>query len=110
MKFLAAAAILAPTAIAPLRSALFHFALHTPYWAAWETRWIADIVGMLIVAPLMIAWRYRGAGRSAVRPPTVEVVGIAAGLAAAAGLSVGVSAAAAPRRPTASSPSSASAH
>jgi integral membrane sensor domain MASE1 len=89
MKFLAVAAVLAPLAIAPLRSALFHFALDAPFWAAWQTRWVADVVGMLVVAPLMLAWGRRDAAPLAVRPKAVEVLGIAVGLAAAAGLSVG---------------------
>ena len=89
MKFLAVAAVLAPTAIAPLRSALSHFALHAPYWSAWESRWIADILGTLIVAPLMLACSGRQAAAPVVRRPALEIAGIAAGLVAAAGLTVG---------------------
>jgi signal transduction histidine kinase len=88
MKFLAVAAVLAPTAIAPLRAALFHFALHAPYWSAWETRWIADILGTLIVAPLMLAWSRREATTPGVARPALEIAGIAVGLAAATGLTV----------------------
>jgi signal transduction histidine kinase/integral membrane sensor domain MASE1 len=88
MKFLVVAAVLAPTAIAPLRSALSHFALHAPYWSAWESRWIADILGTLIVAPLMLAYSGREA-TPLVRRPALEIAGIAVGLVAAAGLTVG---------------------
>jgi signal transduction histidine kinase len=89
MLFLAVAAILAPTAAAMLRSTLFHIALQVPYWSAWQTRWIADIVGMLIVAPLMFAWSRREAIAPGVRRPALEIAGIAAGLVAATGLTVG---------------------
>ena len=89
MKFLGVAAILGPTAIAPLRSALFHFALHAPYWSSWETRWIADVVGMLIVAPLLLAWSRREALAPGVRRPALEIAAIAVGLAAATALTAG---------------------
>ncbi len=89
MTFLGVAAILAPTAAAMLRSALIHVALQAPYWSAWETRWIADIVGMLIVAPLLLAWSRREAGAPGVRRPALEIAGIVAGLVVATGLTVG---------------------
>ncbi len=89
MTVLAVAAILAPTAVAMLRSTLFHVALQVPYWSAWQSRWIADIVGMLIVAPLMLAWSRREAAASGVRRPALEIAGIAVGLVAATGLAVG---------------------
>ena len=89
MTFLGVAAILAPTAAAMLRSALIHVALQVPYWSAWQSRWIADIVGMLIVAPLMLAWSRREAIVPGVRRPALEIAGIAVGLVAATGLAVG---------------------
>ncbi|HZF32290.1 MAG TPA: PAS-domain containing protein [Candidatus Angelobacter sp.] len=89
MMFLGVAAILAPTAATVLRSALSHVALQVPYWSAWQTRWIADIVGMLIVAPLMLAWSRREAIAPGVRRPALEIAGIAAGLVAATGLTIG---------------------
>jgi len=88
MRFLGIAAILAPTATAMLRSALIHFAQHVPYWSAWETRWIADIVGTLIVAPLLLAWSRREPRAPGVRRPALEIAGIAAGLVAATALTV----------------------
>jgi integral membrane sensor domain MASE1 len=94
MTFLGVAAIFAPTAATLLRSALSHVALQVPYWTAWETRWIADIVGMLTVAPLMLAWSRRDAILPGMRRPTLEIAGIAVGLVAATG---------APRLPMASS-------
>src|SRR5262249_20072982 len=89
IRFLGIAAILAPTATAVLRSARIHCAQHVPYWSAWETRWIADIVGTLIVAPLLLAWGRREPLAPGVRRPTLEITGIAAGLVAATGLAVG---------------------
>jgi integral membrane sensor domain MASE1 len=89
IRFLGIAAILAPTVAAVLRSALIHFAQHVPYWSAWETRWIADIVGTLIVAPLLLAWSRREPLAPGVRRPALEIAGIAAGLVAATGLAVG---------------------
>jgi signal transduction histidine kinase len=89
MTFLAVAAILAPTATAMLRSTLFYAALHVPYWSAWQTRWIADIVGTLLVAPLLLAWSRREPFAPGVRRPALEIAGIAAGLVAASVLTAG---------------------
>ena len=89
MTFLGVAAILAPTAATLLRSGLSHVALQVPYWTAWEIRWLADVVGMLIVAPLMLAWSRRNAIMPVLRRPTLEIAGIALGLVAATALAVG---------------------
>jgi diguanylate cyclase (GGDEF)-like protein len=56
---LAAAALLANGLTALLGAAVPHFAFGAPYWSTWELWWIADGMGMMLIAPLLLSWATR---------------------------------------------------
>jgi diguanylate cyclase (GGDEF)-like protein len=66
---LAAAALLANGLTALLGAAVPHFAFGAPYWSTWELWWIADGMGIMLIAPLLISWTTRE--REIAQPATV---------------------------------------
>ncbi len=82
--FFGVAGILAPAVAATLAATLVRLAFHAPYWTIWQNWWIADIVAMLTVAPLLLAWGKRDAAASGARAHILEILFIAAGFAATA--------------------------
>ena len=66
---LVAAAVFANGLTALLGAAVPHLAFGAPYWATWRLWWIADGLGMILIAPLLISWAtWR---RSIASPPTL---------------------------------------
>jgi two-component system cell cycle sensor histidine kinase PleC len=77
--FVGAAGIVAPAVAATLAATLVRVAFHAPYWTIWQNWWIADIVAMLTVAPLLLAWGRRDAAAPPARARILEILTIAAG-------------------------------
>jgi integral membrane sensor domain MASE1 len=56
VSFVVFAGLIAPVIGAFGGAALVSLAFDTPYWAAWKVWWIADAMGILIIAPPLLCW------------------------------------------------------
>lgn len=81
---LGAAAIFGPTISATLGTAHIGSAFDVDLWSIWQTWWIGDMVAMLTVTPLLLAWSRRDAHAPSAHPGMLEILAIAAGFTAAA--------------------------
>jgi len=84
--FLSVAGAMVPAISAALVAAILHATFDAPYWAVFQNRWVADGVGMLIIAPLLLAWLRPETAPPEKRPGAVETMAVAAGLVAATAL------------------------
>jgi signal transduction histidine kinase/integral membrane sensor domain MASE1 len=87
--FVAVAGVLGPAISATFGAAHVRAMFHAAYWPIWQTWWIGDMVTMLTVVPLLLAWRRSDAAARSARPRAVETMAIAAGLAAIAVMAFG---------------------
>lgn len=76
-------AAVSPAVGGALAAAVVHAADGTPFAYAWATGWIADAVGVLVVAPVVLTWAETPAGGWEAPTPgrVAEVVALAVGLA-----------------------------
>ena len=88
MVLLGIAGILAPAIGATISAAVGHLSFHVPYLSVWRNRLIADTVGMLVIVPLLLAWRRESATVSESRRRPLEFFLIAAGLIGATALTL----------------------
>jgi len=73
--------VMVPALGAALAAAVIHVIFGAPYGPVWQNRWIADAVGMLVIPPLLLAWRRPERSPPEKRPGVPETLAIVAGLA-----------------------------
>jgi signal transduction histidine kinase/DNA-binding NarL/FixJ family response regulator len=80
--YIGAGVALSTTVTASLAAVMASQAWGVPYWSVWRTWWIADAVGLLIVTPLLLAWRPKSWRVPSLGQWTIEAAAIAFCLAA----------------------------